>query len=534
MYGIQGEALTLRDTDTQSMMTLTEQYLGQLPGDVLAQLRRTDQLWAAIRAGTLTPPKVVSENPQPLGHLDWDVVICGGTLGIVLGAMLAQQGWRVALLERGILQGRVQEWNISRRELQTFIHLGLLTEAELEEAIASEYNPGRIQFHQGPALWVTDVLNVGVDPVYLLATLKRKFLACGGVLVEQTPFEAAVVHPDGVHIQAGAGFTTRLAIDAMGHFSPIVQQARAGQKPDAICMVVGTCAAGFPQNDTGDLIVSFTPIRQQCQYFWEAFPARDGRTTYLFTYLDAAPQRFSLETLFEEYWALLPDYQAVDLQSLQIQRALFGVFPCYRNSPLRYPWPRMLAVGDSSGNQSPLSFGGFGAMVRHLERLSQGIQDALQQEALSSADLGWLQPYQPNLSVTWLFQRSMSVQLHQQLEENQINTMLSAIFQDMAALGDEVLKPFLQDVVKFSALAQTLLKTSVVHPRLVAKIIPHVGLINLLQWIPHYLTLAFYSGLYPIGQLGQPLAQSFSPKQHYRFHRWLDALRYGTGRDYLE
>ena len=79
----------------------------------------------------------------------------------------------------------------------------------------------------------------------------------------------------------------------MGHFSPIVQQARKGDKPDGICLVVGSCAQGYTNNNTGDLIASFTPILNQCQYFWEAFPARDGRTTYLFTYVDDHPDRFS-------------------------------------------------------------------------------------------------------------------------------------------------------------------------------------------------------------------------------------------------
>jgi lycopene cyclase CruP len=166
---------------------------------------------------------------------DWDIVICGATLGVLLGAALAQQGWRVALLERGQLRGRDQEWNISRQELEVLISLELLTETELEQAIATAYNPGRIQFLGGPELWVRDVLNIGVDPVYLLERLKQKFLAAGGHLLEQTNFEQAVVRENGVTVQLKPlqtsdpsrseaspphSLTTRLLIDAMGHFSP--------------------------------------------------------------------------------------------------------------------------------------------------------------------------------------------------------------------------------------------------------------------------------------------------------------------------
>ncbi|MDJ0704290.1 MAG: FAD-binding oxidoreductase [Leptolyngbyaceae cyanobacterium MO_188.B28] len=513
-------------------MSLTADVLSQVPGNALENLRRADQLWRAYRDDALSVSEVVKQNPTPLETVDWDVVICGGTLGIMLGAALAQRGWRVALLEKGRLRGRDQEWNISRRELTVLVTLGLLSEAELDTAIATTYNPARISFHGGEDLWVEDVLNIGVDPVYLLETLKQKFLAAGGRLFEHTAFDSAVVHPDGVNVQAGNAFKTRLLLDAMGHFSPIARQARQGRKPDAVCLVVGSCAEGFSQNETGDLLVSFTPLQNQCQYFWEAFPARDGRTTYLFTYLDAHPERPSLESLFEDYLRLLPEYQSVSLDQLQFKRALFGFFPCYRSSPLHYRWSRLLPVGDSSGSQSPLSFGGFGAMIRHLHRLTVGIDEALRQDLLDKKALELLQPYQPNLSVTWLFQRAMSAGVHQSLNPDQINRTLSAIFQVMADLGDSTLKPFLQDVVQFPALAKAMLKTSVVHPALVVQILPQVGVLTLFDWMRHYTSLGAYSLLYPLGQAFQSGINNLSPRQQYYVHRWLDALKYGTGSDY--
>jgi lycopene cyclase CruP len=384
-------------------MSLTEEILSQLPGDVLNSLRRTDRLLRAIREENTTVPTVIAQSDEVLEKIDWDVVVCGGTLGILIGSALAQLGWRVALIERGILRGRDQEWNISRKELEVFLELNLLTTTELEQAIASEYNPERVSFHQGTEIWVRDVLNVGVDPVYLLETLKSKFLAAGGRLFENTPFASATVHPNGVVVKNTANdepIQTRLLLDAMGYASPIVQQARQGKKPDGVCLVVGSCATGFPSNDSGDLLVSFTPLQQQCQYFWEAFPARDGRTTYLFTYMDTHPHRLSLEDLFEDYLRLMPEYQNVELNQLQLQRALFGFFPSYQH-PLRLPWNQILPIGDSSSIQSPVSFGGFGAMIRHLQRLTFGIHEALSCDRLSVQALALLQPYQPNISVTW-------------------------------------------------------------------------------------------------------------------------------------
>lgn len=512
-------------------MTLTAQILATVPGNPFLGLKGCDRLWESIKHQTLPIPDVIQTSDTLLGETDWDAIVCGGTLGILIGLVLVRKGWRVALVERGVLRGRDQEWNISRKELAVFLELDLLTEGELDRAIATTYNPARVSFREGPEIWVRDILNIGVDPVFLLGTLKQKFLVAGGKLLENTAFDGAVVHPDGVCVQAGGILTARLLLDAMGHFSPIVRQARQGRKPDAICMVVGSCAKGFDRNETGDLMVSFTPIQHQCQYFWEAFPARDGRTTYLFTYLDAHPDRFNLEFLFEEYLRLLPEYQQVELTQLQLQRALFGFFPSYRQSPLRSPWNRILPVGDSSSSQSPLSFGGFGAMLRHLPRLSRGVNEALQSDALESQSLALLQPYQPNLSVTWLFQQTMSVEMGQKIEPNAINELLGAVFAAMSELGDPVLRPFLQDVIQFGSLSQALFKTAIDHPLIVAKIIPQVGLPPLLDWMRHYWALGAYRGLSAVGErMGDP--KGGSARQQYYIRRWLEAWKYGSGGDY--
>lgn len=64
-----------------------------------------------------------SASHLPLPPTLYDVVVCGGTLGVFVGAALAQRGWRVAVVERGPLRGRAQEWNISRRELGELVEV---------------------------------------------------------------------------------------------------------------------------------------------------------------------------------------------------------------------------------------------------------------------------------------------------------------------------------------------------------------------------------------------------------------------------
>ncbi|MFM6346469.1 MAG: hypothetical protein ACKPFK_15155, partial [Dolichospermum sp.] len=202
-------------------------------------------------------PQVVDTSTEKLKDKDFDVIVCGGTLGIFIASALQRRGWDVAIIEQGILRGRVQEWNISRKELNAFLELDLLTEAELEQAIATVYNPARVGFQGGKDLWVRDILNIGVDPVYLLEVLKQKFLDAGGKLFEQTAFQRAITHPDGVSVEIipkrENAFTEkisgRLLLDVMGHFSPIAKQARSqlygNFKPDGVCMVVGSCAKGM-------------------------------------------------------------------------------------------------------------------------------------------------------------------------------------------------------------------------------------------------------------------------------------------------
>jgi lycopene cyclase CruP len=526
-------------------MDIFTKLQSQMPADAPEQLQRMDQFWANYRTGAMAIATVVQDHQvNDIGkEQDFDVIVCGGTLGIFIASALQLRGWQVLVIEQGMLRGREQEWNISRQELDVFLELDLLTEAQLAQAIATIYNPARVGFGGGAELWVRDILNIGIDPVYLLAALKQKFLKAGGMVLEEHQFQRAEVSAKSVTVTCknrthGQSVTIsgRLLLDVMGHFSPIARQGRSltqsSLKPDGVCMVVGSCAKGMPDRDYGDLIYSFTPIQNQCQYFWEAFPARDGRTTYMFTYVDAEPERPSFAQLTEDYLTHLSPYQGVDLAQLEFVRMLFGFFPSYIRNPLQPAWDRVLHVGDSSGMQSPLSFGGFGAMVRHLPRLADGIDTALKGNWLTKGDLRSLQPYQPNLSVTWLFQKSMSVPVHQKIDCDRINYLLNVTFASMEKLGDRVLYPFLQDVVQFVPLAQTMIAMAIADPILVIKIIGQVGTVPLLDWLKHYLALASYSLLHQVGIQIRPAIANLLPEQQYRWQCQLAAWKYGAGKDF--
>eukprot|EP00567_Pseudictyota_dubia_P001344 CAMPEP_0197468524 /NCGR_PEP_ID=MMETSP1175-20131217/66126_1 /TAXON_ID=1003142 /ORGANISM="Triceratium dubium, Strain CCMP147" /LENGTH=351 /DNA_ID=CAMNT_0043004625 /DNA_START=26 /DNA_END=1078 /DNA_ORIENTATION=- len=262
--------------------------------------------------------------------LDYDVVVCGGTLGIFVAVALQLKGHRVAVLEAGKLQGREQEWNISMDELLELVELGVLSMQDIDDAVKTEFPGCRSGFKNreaptkgsyfengiGYECFTPDVLNLGVAPGVLIKNVAKRFEELGGTIMEKTPLKGVVVSESlGAAIDLGEEqepITSRLVLDCMGNGSPVSRQQRYGMKPDGVCCVVGSCAAGFEKetNLVGDIIYTNTEIQNKgesgkLQYFWEAFPVGIGRngqepgtsdvkTTYMFTYLDADKQRPSL------------------------------------------------------------------------------------------------------------------------------------------------------------------------------------------------------------------------------------------------
>ncbi|CAM9560635.1 unnamed protein product, partial [Chrysoparadoxa australica] len=313
---------------------------------------------------------------------------------------LQTRGFRCAVVERGALRGRDQEWNISESELEELLTAaGVITDQDksaMSDIVGVKFNPLRAGFKNGEndpngvETFCEDVLNLGVRPTALIEATKQHFIKSGGRVFEQQGVTGLTVHPDGIAVAGDADFSIsgRLVLDCMGNGSPAVRQARWGQKPDGMCLVVGSCArgSGFKDNTSGDIIYANTPIIRGQQYFWEAFPAGSGpndRTTYMFAYMDADESRISLLSMLEDYWELMPKYQGVKLDELEFKRVLFGFFPTYKtNSPLQPQFNRLLQIGDASGVQSPVSFGGLAALARHINRTTGALTEALEEDML--------------------------------------------------------------------------------------------------------------------------------------------------------
>ncbi|XP_052179051.1 uncharacterized protein LOC127792561 isoform X2 [Diospyros lotus] len=504
-------------------------------------LKRLDKLWLNIcsaRTVVQEPQKVVSSLPGLFSQSDlagkavekFDVIVCGGTLGIFIATALSCKGLRVGIVERNILKGREQEWNISRKELLELVEVGILAEDDIDQAIAATFNPNRCSFEGKGEIWVEDILNLGVSPAKLIEIMRKRFDSLSGIIFEDSSVSSISIYKDAAVLQLEEGkiLSSRLIIDAMGNFSPVVKQVRGGRKPDGVCLVVGSCCRGFTDNSISDVIFSSSAVKKvgnsQVQYFWEAFPAGSGsmdRTTYMFTYVDPQPGCPKLEELLEDYWDLMPNYQGVPLDDLEILRVIFGIFPTYRNSPLPAAFDRVLQFGDASGIQSPVSFGGFGSLTRHLGRLSTGIQEALRGDLLDSDNLSLLNPYMPNLSASWLFQRAMSAKQQPVVAPDFISELLYLNFRSM------------QDVIQFGPLVKTLGLVMITKPEIIPSIFKQVGIPVLLDWSGHFLMLGYYTFLSTfLDPVIRPLIDSFPLEMKYKWKRQLEAWKYGAGLDY--
>ncbi|KAG8047242.1 hypothetical protein GUJ93_ZPchr0008g12539 [Zizania palustris] len=496
-------------------------------------------------------PEVVTRAQGPLVDYDYgdgseifDVLVCGGTLGIFVATALSYKGLRVGIIERNIIKGREQEWNISRKELMEIVEVGILSEEEIEQIISSDFNPNRCGFESKGEIWVENILNLGISPAKLVEIMKERFISSGGTVFEGKSLSSISVHDDlaVLKLSDGDSLPCRLVVDAMGNFSPIVRQIRSGRKPDGVCLVVGACARGFDRNTTSDIIFSSSSVKRAgnsgVQLFWEAFPAGSGptdRTTYMFTYVDPQFGGPKLEELLETYWNLMPLYQDVVLENLDIRRVIFGIFPTYRDSPLPAAFDRVLQIGDASGIQSPVSFGGFGSLTRHLGRLSNGIYEAVSGDLLDAPSLQLLNPYMPNLSASWLFQRAMSARPHINVSPTFINELLFANFQSMQILGDSVLRPFLQDVIQFGPLVKTLGLVMITRPQILPSIFKQAGAGVILSWSGHFLMLGYYTFLSTfVDPVLRSWVESLPLRNKYQWKRYMEAWKYGAGLDYRQ
>jgi lycopene cyclase CruA len=465
--------------------------------------------------GAMLPPAVQRGRESPVhesGISQYDLIYIGGALGVIHAAVMAQKGYRVLLIERLPFGRMNREWNISRGEFQSLIDLGLFTPEEFEYVIAREYADGFSKFFdannpphlKAPVLHTPEVLNIALDAEKLLRLCGEKLRKAGGEIWDETEFQRADISSTEVivqllHLPTKEAKQARglLLIDAMGTASPIAWQLNGGRAFDSVCPTVGAVIeSGFEpgvwDSQYGDVLNSHGDISRGRQLIWELFPAAgEELTIYLFHYHQVHPDNpGSLLEMYEDFFAILPEYRRCDMEKLVWKKATFGYIPGHfsvGNRDRTVAFDRLLAMGDAASLQSPLVFTGFGSLVRNLERLTTLLDTALKHDLLAVEHLNQIRAYQSNISVTWLFSKGMMVPTHQTLPPQRINSMLNTFFGLLADEPPEVADTFIKDRGDWLTFTRLALVAARKNPALLLWIWEMAGTKDLLRWLGSYL-----------------------------------------------
>ena len=136
-----------------------------------------------------------------------------------------------------------------------------------------------------------------------------------------------------------------------------------------------------------------------------------------------------------------------------------------------------------------------------------------------------------------MFQKSMSVPIGQNPNSKLIFGTLSNSFSAMEKLGDDIIRPFLQDVIMFFPLLKTLTLAAKQDLLTPLKIVPHVGVLAMGDFVYHMIALALYTFLANyISPILIIIADSgiIDKKSTYQARRLVESWKFGSGLDYYD
>ncbi len=459
----------------------------------------------------------------------FDIIYAGGGLNLLNAAVMTlRYGLRVLVFDRFTVGAVHREWNISREELRELLAVGLLTAEELETIIQREYKDGLVRFHSAnirvsPAeLHLKDVLNVAIDADTLTALCIRKISEArtkngrSNVILHNTTFMRCTVQPErGVVVdvtnQSGEQhcYGGHLLIDGMGSTSPIACQLNCGKPFSLVCPTVGTVARGYKfgkgeheiDEQMGEVLVATEDARKGRQLIWETFPGKDDLVAiYLFYYAEAGNAVDLLE-LFDDFFALLPDYK--DTSAVEIVKPVYGFIPAGYNITL--PWQkerktltydRVLSLGDAAAFQSPLTFCGFGSYVRNLHRITMLLAQTLATHCLSADDLNCVRASEAVPAVARAFSKFMIAKADEQELSWQVNETLNVFCHVLEQLGPRVTNDFFKDRIGWLDYTRVILNTPGYYPHIYQLVLRTLSPTEIVGWITAWLALARQSAAY--------------------------------------
>jgi lycopene cyclase CruA len=444
---------------------------------------------------------------------DYDLVYAGGTLSLLhAGVMAGTYRRKVLIVDRREPAKSTRDWNISRKELDTLIRTGLFNEKEIESTIVRRYKAGWVEFYKPDGsqkrLVMENVLDCAVDADRLLGIAKEKVLSSpGSAVIAGRTFICCYRFSDHIVVKTAdrngtvSYYKTRVLVDVMGILSPIAMQLNEGLPQTHVCPTVGTIASGFENADyeQGEILVSNGPAdmssRKGRQLIWEGFPGSGTQyITYLFFYDEVdSPNDKSLLALFDTYFRILGDYKKPGPE-FRVHRPVFGIIPAYFhdgfNRTREIADDRIILFGDAASLGSPLTFCGFGSMVRNLPRLTADLDRALSENLLSKENLEKISAYEPNVASMANLMKYMCFNSATD-EPNFVNDLMNEVMIVLDDLPVRYRQAMFRDEMKFDELMAVMVRVAWKYPRVLRATFEKLGIPGSLGFLKNLLGWAF-------------------------------------------
>lgn len=471
---------------------LVHRYFNALPeGEGESWLHRItelDRYWAEVQRSV---PQTVLLPGSELPHDaavegEYDLFYAGGTLGLLHAVVMARGfGRSVLVADRHVAGRSTRDWNISRRELRQLEATGIFSASEIDGVIVRRYRTGWVEFAAEPSvrkrLYIDEVLDCALDADKLLGLAREKLsLDPASRVLDYHSFSRCFTFSDHVVVElldrkGGRHYVkASCMVDAMGVLSPVAMQLNKGRPHTHVCPTVGTIASGFADADydVGEILASTGPADlahgSGRQLIWEGFPAKDDEyITYLFFYdaLESDNDK-SLLSLFEEYFARIGEYKKLG-DTFRVHRPVFGIIPAYSHDGFQLAREvsadRVVLLGDAAALNSPLTFCGFGSLVRNLPRMTGGLHDALESGDLSRQRLASFSAYEPNVASMANLMKYMCFDRRTDAP-NFVNELMNEVMIVLDELPVRYRQAMFRDEMQFDELWTVLLKVAARYP----------------------------------------------------------------------
>jgi lycopene cyclase CruA len=434
-------------------------------------------------------PFEVKRSAVPLGAWDTDVLQVGAGPALLHGILLAQQGWRVTVADRRKVGQAHREWNISGPELEPLVQHGVLTREQVASLVVAQYRHGIIHWHGGKRRVVNRVLDHALDAGRVMELLVARGKESGIAFLEGHRWSGLTVHPNGVVVafetdHGPLTVTARLVLDATGSSSPFADF-------DLACPTVGGVMEGLEEgtgdhqvdSTVGEILVSTEGVEEGRQHIWEGFPASStAYTVYLFYY--EQPHRVPadcLQALYRRFFETLPRYKRGDARLL---RPTYGIIPGHtRLKPGGVsPADRVLRVGDSAARQSPLTFCGFGSLVRSCGPSTAAVGRLLESNTLDQHALNgtWQEP--PQLRMMGVLALMMMERGAFVADPQGVNRLLEVAFATLENAGPDAFERFVRDQATPAEVMSFLLRLGRTYPAVFKDVARNVSFKDIAAW----------------------------------------------------